>query len=43
MGLQHRPVTYDDSTLAEIQRGMIQVVFPHVRALQGMGLEPDVG
>jgi len=35
-------VTYDDSTLAEIQRGMIQVVFPHVRALQGMGLEPDV-
>lgn len=35
-------VTYDDSKLAEIQRAMIEVVFPHVRALKGMDVEPAI-
>ena len=34
-------VTYDDAKLAEIQRGMINVVFPHVCAVKGMGLSPE--
>jgi hypothetical protein len=36
-------VTYDDAQLADIQRGMIQVVLPWVRAIKGMRLEPETG
>jgi len=35
-------VTYDDTKLAEIQRGMIQVVLPQIYALKTMGLEPEI-